>query len=279
MAKKYVRKSNLGALKEAWDNRARKGNFKFWKPIKFGRYTVRFLPPSDPDGLFFYETAQHRIGDNYFFCPKSEGEDCPICEYYKGLYDDGSDDAVALAREIKPRKQYLYNIVVRDELGQDSDNPLEVHTYMSGKTLYEALMDYFFDPDYGDLTDVEEGYDFVIVKEQGDLGFPNYKKSKPRKNGSPLFEDDDSIEEVLKNIISLRDEVEYKEYDELKESLKKFIDNEKSTSNFFDSKKNGSKKTNNEDSEKTQTVEENEDKDDIDEFEGKLLAELEKDDD
>jgi len=275
--KKYARKSNLSALKEAWDNRSKKGNFKFWKPIKFGRYTVRFLPPSDPDGLFFYETAQHRVGENYYFCPKSEGDDCPICGFYKSLYDDGSDDSVALAKEIKPRKQYLYNIVVRDELGEEVDNPKEVHTYMSGKTLYEALMDYFFDEDYGDLTDVENGYDFQIVKEQGDLGFPNYKKSKPRKNPTPLFEDENDIEEVLTNISDLKSEVEYKSYDELKDALHKFIDSEKSASEFFSDNKSESKSETKNDSTKSKSVEEDEDSDDIDEFEDKLLAELEDD--
>lgn len=275
MAKKYARKSNLSALKEAWDNRSKKGNFKFWKPIKFGRYTVRFLPPADPDGLFFYETAQHRVGENYYFCPKAEGDDCPICEFYKSLYDEGSDDSIALAKEIKPRKQYLYNIVVRDELGQEVDNPKEVHTYMSGKTLYEALMDYFFDEDYGDLTDVENGYDFTIVKEQGDLGFPNYKKSKPRKNPTPLFDDEDDIEEVLGNISDLKSEVEYKSYEELKDALEKFVNAEKSADEFFQSKSDDS--ASKKESSKSTSVEENEDEDDIDEFEDKLLAELEDD--
>lgn len=281
MAKKYVRNSNLSALKEAWENKSKRGNYKFWKPIKFGRYTVRFLPPNNSDGLFFYETAQHRIGDNYYFCPRSEDDDCPICEYYKSLYDDGSDEAVALAKEIKPRKQYLYNIIVREELGQEVDNPKITHTYMSGKTLYETLMDYFFDEDYGDLTDVENGYDFTIVKEQGDLGFPNYKKSKPRKNPSPLFEDDDDIEEVLENIPDLRAEVEYKSYDELKESLKKFIEHEKSTESFFKesskSETETEKKAGDEEKANAEVADKNEDADDIDEFEKKLLEELNED--
>lgn len=152
---------------------------------------------------------------------------------------------------------------------------------MSGKTLYEALMDYFFDEDYGDLTDVEAGYDFQIVKEQGDLGFPNYKKSKPRKNSSPLFEDEGDIEEVLTSIIDLKKEVEYKPYDELKASLKKFIENEKSASDFFapsasDNTKDATKNDDESDS-KSKSVEEDEDADDIDEFEDKLLAELEAD--
>ena len=283
MSNKFVRGSNLNALKEAWENRTKRGSFKFWKPMKYGRYTVRFLPPASPDGLFFYETAQHRIGENYYFCPKAEGDDCPICEYYKSLYDDGSDEAIALAKEIKPRKQYLYNIIIRDELGQEVENPKEIHTYMSGKTLYEALMDYFFDEDYGDLTDVENGYDFTIVKEQGDLGFPNYKKSKPRKNPSPLFDNDEEIEEVLSNISDLKNEVDYKSYQELKEALQKFIENEKSTADqfFTEGSTTVSAQESNAPSKPSAPVkeeDEEDDEDDIDEFESKLLAEIEDED-
>ena len=162
---KLIRKSNLDILKKRFEERQTRGNFKFWKPIRNGKYTVRFLPPESDDSLFYKETAQHKIGDSYFFCPKIEGDDCPICEFYKALYDKGTDEAVALAKEIKPRKQYLYNIVVKDELGKAVEDSKKVMVYASGKILFETLMDYFFDDDYGDLTDVESGYDFVINKE------------------------------------------------------------------------------------------------------------------
>ena len=270
MSAKYVRKSNLDALKKAFENNKRGGgNFKFWKPVKYGKYTVRFLPPHDSDGLFFKETAQHRIGDSYFFCPKTEGEHCPICEKYKKLYDIGTDDAIALAKEIKPRKQYLYNIIVKEELGKDYEDPTKVFVYMSGKMLYDALMDYFFDEDYGDLTDVEEGYDFVINKEQGDMGFPSYKKSKPRRNASVMLDDDDDIETVLKGIKDLGKEIDLKSYDELKAALDHFLTEEKEgASKFADKISKKAKETVDDDSD------DEVDDDDLEEFEKTLLKGL-----
>ena len=278
MAKQYVRKSNLDALRKAFEENKKGGNFKFWKPIKYGKYVARFLPPYASDGLFYKETAQHKVGDNYLFCPKVEGDSCPICEKYKQLYDIGTDDAIALAKEIKPRKQYLYNIIVREELGKKTEDQTHVFVYMSGKLLYDTLMDYFFDEDYGDLTDVENGYDFVIDKEQGDMGFPSYKKSKPRRNPSPLAEDEDVIEQVLNNIRNLDKEVDYKEYDELKEILDHFLTAEKADAAQFadDAPKTESK------AEKEETPAENEDEEEVDaddlkDFEKELLAGIQED--
>lgn len=224
------RKSNLEKLKRAYETKDFTG-FKFWKPIKYGKYTVRFLPPSDNDGLFYKETKQHRIGDNYVFCPKTNNEPCPVCELYKKLYDTGTPEAIALAKEIKGRKQYLYNIVIRDEDGKAPADPKKVHVYMSGKKLFDTLVDYFFDEDYGDLTDVEKGYDFVIRKEKGDLDFPTYDNSKPRRTPSPLADTSNDINEILSNIKNLENEIDVPSYDDLKKMLDKVLSSEKSGTN------------------------------------------------
>lgn len=281
---KLVKKSNLERLKAEIEKKKSGGgggNFRFWKPIKYGKYVVRFLPPKDPDGLFYYETAQYKIGDNYYFAPIAVGKPDPIYEMYKRLWDVGTDDAIALARELKPRKQYLYNIVVKEELGEKTQDPTKVHVYMSGKKLYETLLEYFVDDDYGDLTDVEEGFDFIIDKKEGDYGFPNYDNSRPRPKSSPLFEDDDMIEKVLKNLNDLENEVEYKEYDELKKILNSFLKTQKSGASKFVESKDDDDEEEEKPVKKTKKVEDVEedsvDDDDMDDFEKDLLNQLEED--
>lgn len=278
---KLIRSSNLSKLKEAWENQASGGGsgFRFWKPKDFGRYTIRFLPPTDENHLFFKQTAQYKIGENYLFAPYIEKRSDPIYDYYRALYNKGTDEAIALAKEIKPRKQYLYNIIVKDELGQASENPTKVYVYMSGKILYDTVMDYFFDDDYGDLTDVEEGFDFVLVKEQGDLGFPNYKKSRPKPKSSPLFDDEEMVEEVLSNLHNLDDEIEYKSVSELKEILEQFLDTRNNTQEMVEESVEESSKPAKKSKPKPK-VEENDDDDDeeLDDFEKQLMAEIESDD-
>jgi hypothetical protein len=271
MAKKYVRSTNLAALKEQLENQKTGSGFKFWKPKKFGKYTVRFLPQQSDEGFFYKETAQHKVGDNYIFCPKTEGDDCPICNLYRKLWDKGTDEAIKLAREIKPRKQYLYNIIVKDELGQPSEDPTKVQVFMSGKKIFEKLMDYFFDPDYGDLTSVEEGFDFVINKEHGSQGFPNYDNSRPRNKPSVLHDDDDIIEEILDGIKNLDKEIEYKSYEELEKILSRFISSETDMVEASESTPAPKAKK------KVEPVDEDDDDDeeDLDDFKKQLLAGLE----
>jgi len=139
---------------------------------------------------------------------------------------------------------------------------------MSGKILYDTLMDYFFDDDYGDLTDVEKGYDFQIVKEQGDLGWPTYKKSKPRKTSSPLSEDEDTIEKILSNVHDLDKEVEYKSYDELKAILTSFLDQKKGVFG------QPASKVSNDDDDDVPVRKAPKDADDMDAFEAELINSL-----
>ena len=227
MAETLARKSNLEKLKEAQSKTTTSG-FKYWKPQKNGKYLIRFLPNPDPNGIFYKGALQHKVGENYVFCPKTEGKPCPICEKYNKLWKIETPASIKLAREIKPKEQYLYNIVVRQEGEKVNETPDKVFVYMAGKKLHGALMNYFWDEEYGDLTDCDAGYDFILVKEDdpSGSGFPSYVNSKPRKNPSKLFENDATIEKVLREFKNLDAEVEILSYDELKEMLDRFLSNE-----------------------------------------------------
>ena len=271
-----AQKQNLAKLKAAWEKQqAGGGSFKFWKPRDNGKYTIRFLPPTDSDGLFFKQTAQYKLGDKYLFAPYIEGEPDPIYEYYRALWKKDTAESKALAREIKPRKQYLYNIIVRDENGSKPESPTKVFVYMSGQKLYDKVMHYFWDEDFGDLTDIEEGFDFVIKKEAGAMGFPNYDNSMPRTKQTPLFADDDMVEEVLSGIHDLNKEVDYKSYDELKTELANFLKSKQDTDSFFDDVSNAPKapKAKVEEPKKVKAPVAAED--DLDDFEKQLMAEIE----
>jgi hypothetical protein len=216
-------KLDLKALKDYQENGGKTGgDYKFWKPKEEGKYTLRILPPATKGGFFFKKTAQCRIGDKYFFSPHAEGKPDPIYDYCRALWKKGTDEAKDLYRLIKPREQYIYNIIVRDENGKPTENPTKVLVFQTGKVLFTKIMDTIFDPDFGDITDVEAGYDFILNKEMIG-GFANYDRSKARAKPSPLFEDDDMIQATLEGIHDLTNYIEYRTYDELKEELDRFL--------------------------------------------------------
>ena len=208
------RKTDMVALRAAWEKEKAKDHYKYWKPQKNGTYLIRFLPPVDDESLFYRATAQHKVGSSYFFCPRVENKPCPICEKYRALWAEGTPASIALARELKPRKQYLYNIVVRETPEGKYAQPNQVQVYMSGSKVFDVVTNYFFDSQYGDLSDTEVGYDYQIIKEDGAGGFPSYDKSRPRKNPTPLA-DQVTIEKILGGLKDLNKEIELKSYDEL----------------------------------------------------------------
>ena len=143
-----------------------------------GTSVVRVLPSKDEGGEFYSETAIHRINDKNYHCPRVKGGECPVCDLYYRLWKvEGptKDEAQDTARSIKPRKRYYLNVVDRRD---ESVKILSV-----GMKLFGKILDCFFDEDYGDITDLEEGWDFKINKDtQGQ--WPNYDKSAPKPKQS-----------------------------------------------------------------------------------------------
>lgn len=147
-----------------------------------GTSVVRVLPPGEHDesgNEFYAETAIHRINDRNYHCPRVKGHDCPVCDLYFRLWKvKGSqeDEAQSLARQIKPRKRYYMNVVDR------RDGTVKILSM--GMKLFGKILDCFFDEDYGDITDLAEGWDFKVVKDtQGQ--WPNYDKSAPKPKQTP----------------------------------------------------------------------------------------------
>jgi len=169
---------NIDELRKKYDqiqNASQGGNSDFLKKffmMEEGTSIVRVLPPSDGDENEFYaETAIHRVDDRNHHCPRVKGDDCPVCDLYYRLWKMDNDGAHDVARQIKPRKRYYMNVVDR------RDGTVRILSV--GMKLFGKILDVFFDEDYGDLTDLKEGWDFKVVKDtQGQ--WPNYDKSSPK---------------------------------------------------------------------------------------------------
>ena len=175
-----------------------------------GTSIIRVLPsPEGTEQEFYAETAIHRINDKNYHCPRVKGHDCPICDlYYKLWKVEGpmKDEAQDLARQIKPRKRYYMNVVDRrDE---------SVKILSMGMKLFGKILDCFFDEDYGDITDLQEGWDFKVVKDtQGQ--WPSYDKSAPKPKQSAAGSGK-QIAEWMDELHDIHGLVKLPEYDELK---------------------------------------------------------------
>ncbi len=165
------------------------GGFKntFWNPSE-GTNTIRILPAKDEDTLFYSETKIHRVlrqgndhTSNVICLEVTEGRGkCPLCDLYRALYKTKNKAHEELAKKIKPRERYFINVVSR----VDPTLPAEVKIFSLGSQLFQKIIGTILDSDFGDITDLESGFDFKVHKAMVD-GYPNYNQSGARPKSSP----------------------------------------------------------------------------------------------
>ena len=162
-----------------------------------------------PDGDPFREMWFHyNLGENRgFLSPKKNfGEDDPLNDFIRQLYNEGSDESVKMAKNLGARQRFFSPVLVR---GQEDQG---VRLWGYGKTAYKELLNLVLNPEYGDITDVDGGTDLVITygKPAG-AQFPQ-TSIVPRRKSSPLTESSDTTSGMMDSI---------PDFDEVFESARK----------------------------------------------------------
>ena len=185
---------------------------KFYQ-IPEGSNAVRILPWKDDDKEFYAETKIHRVPGpdgnvKNIHCRKVHGENCPMCDLYYALWKTGRKEDEDLARQIKPRARYYMNILDR-ESG-------DIKILSVGVILFKKIIGAMLDEDFGDITDVEAGHDFKIVKEM-EGQWPKYDQSQPRPKSSPLGSKAE-IASSMDSLHEIHDLVKLDDYEEVKKA-------------------------------------------------------------
>lgn len=138
---------------------------KIWKPKNDSNTKARVLPTADGDP--FKEMHFHyNLGKQSVLCPKRNfDEECPVCEFASQLWNEGDEESQAMAKKLFARQRFFSPIILRDE-----KDPL-VKIWGYSQSVYEKLLGKVLNPEYGDITDPETGFDFTIqyYKKDGKL--------------------------------------------------------------------------------------------------------------
>ena len=182
-----------------------------------GTNTLRILPWKDDDKEFYAETKIHRVTDQdgnvkNYHCRKVHGEPCPLCDLYFGLWKTKRKEDEDLARQIKPRARYYMNAVDR-ETG-------DVKILSIGVILFKKIIGAMLDEDFGDITDLENGHDFKIIKTM-EGQWPKYDQSQPRPKSEPAGSKAEvaTFMDSLHDIHALVPLEEYEDFKRVAESL------------------------------------------------------------
>jgi hypothetical protein len=146
---------------------------------------------------FFQEVGRHNFpgkDNKYTYCPKftSAGKlDCPVCELVDELYKAGDKASKELAKSLRTRRMYWMNIIVRDKNGDQGP-----FIYTPGVMVFGDISNIINDPDYGDVTDPDNGFDISIDRTGTGQTDTDYDV-RSRRNPSPLSEDAKQAQEWL----------------------------------------------------------------------------------
>jgi len=211
----------IKARKTALDNRG--GNSSFWRP-QDGNQTIRIVPTPDGDPFKDY-FFHYNVGKNSgFLCPKKNfGDDCAVCSFATKLYNEGTDDSIKMAKSLFARQRFFSPVIVR---GEEADG---VRVWGYGKMAYESLLNLVLNPDYGDITDPDEGTDLILTygKPAGAV-FPQ-TKLQPRRQQSPLCQDSpEKCAEMLESIPEFEGLFERKTTEQVNSLLDEFLSDEES---------------------------------------------------
>ena len=187
--------------------------------LEEGTNLIRILPTNDEEKQFYAETKIHRVESNdgtikNFHCRKVHNEECPLCDTYYALWNksNAQDDEFAnKARQIKPRERYYMNVVARSD---SDEQPVKILSV--GQMIFKKVIGTILDEDFGDITDLQNGHDYKIVKVM-EGQWPKYDQSQPRPKPEAAGSDK-SIAVWMDSLHDVHGLVKLEEYSDVKEA-------------------------------------------------------------
>ena len=232
------KQSKMGSLTEKLIKQVEKLNDtgskddeRFWKPVMdkggTGSAVIRFLPAPEGCDLPWVQVWSHAFQSNGKWmidnCLTTLGQNCPVCEANRELWNTGSKDNQNVVRDRKRKLSYYSNIyVVKDPANPDNEG--RVFLYKFGKKIFDKIMA-AMQPEFDDEKPINpfdfwKGANFKLKLVKKD-GYWNYDKSE-FASPEPLMSDDDDLESIYKSLNNLGDFTDpskFKSYEDLKKRL------------------------------------------------------------
>lgn len=231
------KQSSLGSLTQKLVKEVEKMNTnestddRFWKPsvdkAGNGFAVIRFLPAPEGEELPWVKVYSHAFeGDGGWFidnCPTTVGQQCPVCEDNRKLWNSGFDADKEIARKQKRKLSYYSNIyVVKDPANPQNEG--RVFLYKYGKKIFDKVMA-SMKPEFEDETpinpfDLWQGANFKI-KIKKVAGYWNYDSSE-FASPEALHHDDGELELIWRqehSLAAFNAPEEFKTYEQLQARL------------------------------------------------------------
>jgi len=218
MATKKLLKDRLKERREELKERGQLGNLFFLKPDTTTR--VRILG-GGPEEEFIKEVTQFYLGPDIkgVISPATFEEPCAIMESYEELKNSKDDDDKTLAKTFPPRQRFLaFCIIYKDKAGTEVDEQNSPKFVILTSGMYQDIIELYLDEeDWGDMTDLTNGYDIKLSRVGSGKTDTEYSVSPCKNTPMPkAFKGKQfNLEEELRKIIP--------SYEDTKDIVNKFL--------------------------------------------------------
>jgi hypothetical protein len=190
-----------------------------FKPAN-GKSQVRIVPYKFNKDIPFIELYFHyNINNKTYLSPMSFGRPDPIVEFAEKLKRTGDTDDWKAGKKMEPKLRTFVPVIVR---GKESEG---VKFWGFGKTVYQDILGYIADPDYGDITDPNTGRDIVLdvmSAEESNASYPTTTiRVKPAT--SKLADTPEQIQQLLEGQREITELYQELSYAELKSVLENWL--------------------------------------------------------
>ena len=190
-----------------------------WKPAN-GKSQIRLVPYKfNKDNPFIELYFHYNINNKTYLSPISFGRPDPIVEFAEKLKRTGDTDDWKAGKKMEPKLRTFAPVIVR---GKESEG---VKFWGFGKTVYQDILGYIADPDYGDITDPMNGRDIVleiVSAEESNAAYPTTTiRVKPSQ--SKVVETAEGIQSILENQKDITELYSELSYNELKGVLENWL--------------------------------------------------------
>lgn len=189
---------DINKMKQKLNALTNKGGNKtsFWSPKEGNSYAVRIVPTPDGDPFKEYWFHYELGSQGGFLCPKKNFADaCPACDFASKLYKEKNEESAKMAKKFLPRQRFFSPVVVR---GEEKEG---VKVWGYGKNAYQDLINLVLNPDYGDITDPEQGTDLTLsTSKNPGQSFPTTKITPARKTSKLCQGSSDDCKELLESL-------------------------------------------------------------------------------
>ncbi len=190
-----------------------------YKPAN-GKSVIRIVPYKFNKDIPFIELYFHyNINNKTYLSPMSFGRPDPIVEFAEKLKRTGDTDDWKAGKKMEPKLRTFVPVIVR---GKESEG---VKFWGFGKTVYQDILGYIADPDYGDITDPITGRDIVLEVQSAEESNAAYPTTtiRVRPSQTKLSDDAETVKQLLENQKEITELYQELSYAELKTILENWL--------------------------------------------------------